>query len=85
MHKKLQMLQLLLLSLLSKKEVVMHKVPKQPTTHTGTHTQSNKSSITIQVMTNDTLLQLRKRCLTWTRTGLKAVVHWWLLASANSR
>jgi hypothetical protein len=85
MHNKMQMLQLLLLSLLSKKEVVMHKVPKQPTTHTGTHTQSNKSSITIQVMTNDTLLQLRKRCLTWTRTRLKAVVHWWLLTSANSR
>jgi hypothetical protein len=35
-------------------------------------------------MNNDTLLQLRKRRLTETRTGLKAVVYWWLLASANS-
>jgi hypothetical protein len=67
-------LQVLLLSLLSKKDAVVDKVPKQPTTHTGTHTQSNKSSITIQAMTNATLLQLRKRCQTETRTRLKASI-----------
>jgi hypothetical protein len=50
----------------------MDKVLKQPTTHTGAHTQSNQSSITIQVMTNDTLLDLGKRHLTETRIGLKA-------------
>jgi hypothetical protein len=67
------------------KDAIVDKVPKQPTTHTGTHTQSNQSSITIQVMTNDTLLHLGERHLTETRTGLKATVCWWLLASANSR
>jgi hypothetical protein len=44
----------------------------------------NKSSITIQAMTNDTLLQLRKRCLTGMRTILKAAVYWRLLTSAHS-
>jgi hypothetical protein len=39
----------------SKKDVVMDKVLKQPMTHTSTHTQPKESSITIQVMTNDTL------------------------------
>jgi hypothetical protein len=90
MHGKMQMLQVLLFSLLSKKDAIMDKVPKQPMTHTDTSpgvlfTQSNKSSITIQVVTNDTLLQLRKRRITGMRTGLKAVVYWWLLTSANSR
>jgi hypothetical protein len=42
--------------IISMKDAVVDKVPKQPTTHTGTHTQSNQSSITIQVITNDTLL-----------------------------
>jgi hypothetical protein len=62
----------------------MDKAPKQPTTHNGTHTQSNQSSITIQAMTNDTLLHSGKRHLMETRTGLKVAVYWWLLASANS-
>jgi hypothetical protein len=66
------------------KDAVMDKALKQPMTHTGTHTQSNQSSITIQVMTNDTLLHLRKRHLTEMRTGLKATVYWWLLTSAKS-
>jgi hypothetical protein len=33
-------------------------------THTGTHTQSKQSSIATEMMTNDTLLQLKKRHLT---------------------
>jgi hypothetical protein len=33
--------------IISKKDVVVDKVPKQPITHTGTHTQTNQSSITI--------------------------------------
>jgi hypothetical protein len=73
MHRKMQMLQVLLLS---KKDAVVDKVPKQPMTHTGTHTQSKKSSITIQAMTNNTLLQLRKRHQTGMRTGLKLTVDW---------
>jgi hypothetical protein len=73
MHRKMQMLQVLLLS---KKDAVVDKVPKQPTTHTGTHTQSKKSSIAIQAMTNNTLLQLRKRHQTGMRTGLKLTVDW---------
>jgi hypothetical protein len=60
MHKKMQMLLILLLSLLSEKDAVVDKVPNKPTTHTGTHTRSKQSSITIQAMTNDTLLQLRE-------------------------
>jgi hypothetical protein len=65
------------------KDVIVDKVPKQPTTHTGTHTQSNQSSITIQVMTNDTLLHLGKRHVTEMRIGLKVAVYWWLFASVN--
>jgi hypothetical protein len=64
---------------------VMDKVPKQPMTHTGTHTQSNQSSITIQAMTNDTLLHSGKRHLTEMRTRLKVAVYWQLLTSANFR
>jgi hypothetical protein len=64
--------------------VVVDKVPKQPMTHTDTHTQSNQSSITIQAMTNDTLLHWGKRDLTETRTEWKATVYWQLLTSANS-
>jgi hypothetical protein len=56
-------------------DVVMYKVPKQPMTHTGTHTQSNQSSITIQAMTSDTLLHSGKRHLMEMRTGQKAVVY----------
>jgi hypothetical protein len=37
MHRKIQMLQVLLFSLLTKKDVVVDKVPKQPMTHTDTH------------------------------------------------
>jgi hypothetical protein len=58
--------------IISMKDVVMDKVPKQPTTHTGTHTQLNQSSITIKAMTNNTLLHSRKRHLMKTITGLKA-------------
>jgi hypothetical protein len=64
MHKKIPMLPILLLS---EKDAVMDKVPKQPTTYTGT--QSKQSSITIQAMTNDTLLQLRRGHLMSTGTG----------------
>jgi hypothetical protein len=67
-----------------KKDVVMDKAPKQPMTHTSTHTQPNQSSITIQAMTNDTLLHSGKRHLTEMRTRLKATVYWRFLASANS-
>jgi hypothetical protein len=67
------------------KDVVADKAPKQPMTHTGTHTQSNQSSITIQAMTNDTLLHSGKTHLMETRTGLKAVVYWQFLTGANSR
>jgi hypothetical protein len=67
------------------KDAVMDKARKQPMTHTSTHTLSNQSSITIEVMTNDTLLHSGKGHLTKTRIGLKAVVYWWLIASANSR
>jgi hypothetical protein len=70
--------------IVSKKDAVVDKALKQPTTHTGRHTPSNQSSITIQAMTNNTLLKLRKRRQTGTRTGLKVVVCWWLLTSANS-
>jgi hypothetical protein len=65
------------------KDVVVDKALKQPTIHTGPHTQSNQSSTTIQVMTNDTLLHLGKRHLTETRTGLKMAISWRLLTSAN--
>jgi hypothetical protein len=82
MHRKIQMLQVLLLSLSSKKDAVMDKVPKQPMTHT---LNQNKSSIIIQVMTNDILLQLCEKHLTSTRTGRKVAVYWRLFASANSR
>jgi hypothetical protein len=71
--------------IISMKDAVVDKAPKQPTTHTGTHTQLNQSSITIQVMTNDTLLHSGKRHLTEARAGLKVVVYWWLLTNANSR
>jgi hypothetical protein len=81
MHWKMEMLQVLLLS---KKDVIMDKVSKQPMTHTGTHTQSKESSITIQEMTNNMLLQLRKRRVTGMRIRLKAVIYWRLLTSANS-
>jgi hypothetical protein len=57
------------------KDAVMEKALKQPTTHTGTHTQSNQSSITIQMMTNDTILPSGKIHLMEARTGLKAVVY----------
>jgi hypothetical protein len=66
------------------KDAVVDKVPKQLTTHIGTHTQSNQSSITIQAMTNDTILHSGKRHLTEMRTRLKVVVYWRLLTSANS-
>jgi hypothetical protein len=51
------------------------KVPKQPTTHTSTHSQSNQPSITIQMMNNDTLFHSGKRHLTEMRTRLKADVY----------
>jgi hypothetical protein len=70
--------------IISMKDAVMDKTLKQPMTHTSTHTQSNQSSITIQAMTNNTLLHSGKRHLTKIRTGLKAAIYWWLLASANS-
>jgi hypothetical protein len=54
-------------------------------TLSGTHTQSNQSSITMQAMTNDTLLHMGKRRLSEMRTGLKVVVYWRLLANAISR
>jgi hypothetical protein len=79
----MQMLQFLLLSL-SKKDVVMDKVPKQHTTHIGAHTQSNQASMTTQALTENTLLRLGKRHLTSTGTGQKMVVYWWLLASSKS-
>jgi hypothetical protein len=69
--------------ILSKKDAVMDKAPKQPMTHAGTHTKK-KSSITIQVMTNDTLLHSGKRHLVETRSGPKAAVYWQLLTSFNS-
>jgi hypothetical protein len=62
--------------IISMRDAVLDKALKQPMTHTGSHTQSNQSSITIQVMTNDTLLHSGKRHLTEMRTGLKAVVYW---------
>jgi hypothetical protein len=40
MHKKMQMLQFLLLSL--RKDVVVDKAPKQPMTHTSTHAQTKQ-------------------------------------------
>jgi hypothetical protein len=43
------------------KDAVVDKALKKPTTHAGTHTQSNQSSITIQAMTNDTLLHSGKK------------------------
>jgi hypothetical protein len=43
MHMKMQMLQLLLLLLL-RKDVVVDKVPKPPTTHTSTHKTNHQSS-----------------------------------------
>jgi hypothetical protein len=52
----------------------MDKVHNQPTTHTGTHTQSIQSPITIQMMTNDILLHSRKRHLAETRTRLRAAM-----------
>jgi hypothetical protein len=61
--------------IISKKDVVVDKATKQPTTHTSTHTQSNQSSITIQAMTNNTSLHSGKRHLMETRTGLKAAPH----------
>jgi hypothetical protein len=70
---------------ISKKDAAVDKVPKQPTTHTSTHIQSNQSSIIIQMMTNNTLLHSGKRHLAETRTGLKAAIYWQLLAGANSR
>jgi hypothetical protein len=70
--------------IISMKDAVVDKVPKKPMTHNGTHTQSNQSSITIQAMTNNTLLHSEKRHLMETRTGLKVAVYWWLLVSANS-
>jgi hypothetical protein len=71
--------------IISMKDAVVDKAPKQPTTHTETHTQSNQSSITIQAMNSNTLLHSGKRDLTEMRTGLKAAIYWWLLTSANSR
>jgi hypothetical protein len=65
-------------------DAVVDKALKQPTTHISTHTQSNQSSITIQAMTNSTLLHSGKRHLTEMRTELKAAVYWRLLTSANS-
>jgi hypothetical protein len=45
-----------------------------PMTHTGTHTKLNQSSITIQTMTNNTLLHSGKRHLTKTKTRTRAIV-----------
>jgi hypothetical protein len=70
--------------IISGKDAVVDKVPKQPTTHTSTHTQSNKASITTQAMSNDTLLHLGKRHITCTGTGWKTAVSWRLLTSAIS-
>jgi hypothetical protein len=65
----------IIITIISKKDAVMDKAPKQPMTITGTHTQSNQSSITIQAMTNDTLLHSGKRHLMEMRTGLNAAVY----------
>jgi hypothetical protein len=46
-----------------------------PMTHTGTHTQSNQSSVTIQMMTNNTLLHSGKRDLTKTETILRVAIY----------
>jgi hypothetical protein len=70
--------------IISKKDAVVDKALKQLKTHTDTHTQSNQSSITRQVMTNDALLHSGKRHLTEMRTRLMAAIYWRLLASANS-
>jgi hypothetical protein len=70
---------------ISRKDAVMDKVSKQPMTHTSTHTQSNQSSITIQTMTNDTLLHSGKRHLMKMRTRLRVAVYWWLLTNVNFR
>jgi hypothetical protein len=54
----------------------MDKMLKQPMTHTSTHKHKKKeSSIIKQLMTNNTLLQLRKRHLTSMGTGWKATVY----------
>jgi hypothetical protein len=84
MHKEMQMLQILFLSLSSKKDVVMDKMLKQTMTHTATHTKSKQIINHHTAMTNDTLLQLGERHLTSMRTRQKMVVYWWFLASANS-
>jgi hypothetical protein len=46
----------IIIIIISMKDAVVDKAPKQPMTNTSTDAQSNQSSITIQEMTNDTLL-----------------------------
>jgi hypothetical protein len=72
MHGEMQMLQFFIIIIIIKERCGRGQ-GAEATHESHRHTlNQNKSSITIQVMTNDALLQLGKRSLTGMRTRLKA-------------